>query len=189
LADADPVSLASVELVEVLDELELLLMELLLIDELLEEEEAVLVPLVLEDVEDLLVELEEPALELPALELPALELPALVFELDFEVVGGVLAPAPVPVPPRPVPLWVPPAVVPVPDWPDPVVPVREPLPAVPVPAVPPIIPKRASTSQRTIVLEALSKEPFSTTYSVTSPWSTSTTCRFSLGRSLKKAAT
>jgi hypothetical protein len=68
----------------------------------------------------------------------------------------------------------PPAVLPL-CVPDPDVPLRD-VPAAPAPApvVPPTMPSRASTSHRITVFVALSSEPFSTTYSTTSPRSTST---------------
>ncbi len=46
-----------------------------------------------------------------------------------------------------------------------------------LPELPPTMPIRASTSQRPTVLEALSSVPFSTTYSITSPRSTSASTR------------
>ena len=100
--------------------------------------------------------------------------PALALDLAFadappEAAAEVEAPAAAP------PVDAPPAVVPVCAVDPVVVPLRV-VPAAPAPApvVPPTMPSRASTSHRTTVLVALSSEPFSTTYSTTSPRSTST---------------
>lgn len=100
-----------------------------------------------------------------------------------------------PVPPvefaPPVPPCVPDVPDVVPPWPDPDVPLVPVLlvPLAPVvPAVPPTVPIRASTSHLTTVLFALSRVPFSTTYSVTSPWSTSTSLRSKIGPAARRFA-
>jgi hypothetical protein len=172
------------ELEPLIDELEPLVDELEpLVDELepLLPEELELLPL-----EDPLLELDEPDFELPLFDLL---LPLLL--LFGWVVCWLLVPLVEFVPP--VALRLPPVPVPLPPCPDP-----EPLvllvlfvplvPLVPLaPAVPPTVPIRASTSHRTTVLDALSSDPFSTTYSVTSPWSTSTSSRSKRGRVVRKA--
>jgi hypothetical protein len=122
--------------------------------------------------------LEPPELDFDA---PAL---ALLLALDFAVGAGVLAPPPEP-PAVPVPPWPPDAVVPV--WPDvPEVPERPAVPAAPAPDVPPTMPIRASTSHRTTVLVALSRVPFSTIISTTSPRSTATSSTVAAAASVRK---
>jgi hypothetical protein len=85
----------------------------------------------------------------------------------------VVVSCPVPPVPEPLPLW--------PAWPpDPYEPCPDPEPVCPdafpaaLPCVPPISPIKASTWHRTVVLLALSTEPFSTTYTSISPRSTAT---------------
>ena len=93
-------------------------------------------------------------------------------------------PAPPAVLVPPVPPCPPDVPVPVPPWPDPevpLVPLRLVPAAPPAAAPPPTVPMSASTSHRTTVLLALSSVPFSTIYSVTSPWSTSTSLMSKMG--------
>jgi hypothetical protein len=84
------------------------------------------------------------------------------------VVSCPVPPLPEPLPPWPV--WLPDPYEP---WPDPEPVCPEAFPAAP-PCVPPISPINASTWHLTVVLFALSTEPFSTTYTSMSPRSTST---------------
>jgi len=150
--------------IEPLEELDEVLLEELLPELLPDELDP---PEVLE--EPLLFELpEEPDFELLDLDL--------LLVLLFAVPPPCAPPAPPVVLVPPVPPCPPVVPVPVPPWPDPevpLVPLRL-VPDAPPAAVPPTVPMSASTSHRTTVLLALSSEPFSTTYSVTSPWSTST---------------
>ncbi len=157
----EPAELVPVDAVELPDDAEL--------------DELPLLPLVLPLL--LLPPLDDPEPELlpeDVLLLPELE-PVLAFDLAFADAPPPVAVVEEPVPEVDAPLAVPPVVL-VPDCPpDPVVPDRV-VPAAPAPApvVPPTIPSRASTSHRTTVSVALSSEPFSTMYSITSPRSTST---------------